>query len=125
MYNNQYDGSSRGSLSRAGELGVRVKEGILSFEPLLLRGEEFIDHARLSIFMTLIRKKMKSFCCQIIGIYHLSITNNLSKIDESVEVILECVIHFKGNQLDKKISQNIQKGDYTKIIVYMDSEKFN
>ena len=118
-------------LSRAGELGVRVKEGILSFEPLLLRGEEFIDHAQAFNFydinqkkneILLLPKSLAFTICQLPIIYQ--------KSDESVTEVYTkegSVIHFKGNQLDKKISQAIfsRKGDYTKIIVYMDSEKFN
>ena len=69
-------------LSRAGELGVRVKEGILSFEPLLLRGEEFIDHAQAFNFYDINQKKNeilllpKSLAKQLyllINFYHLKL----------------------------------------------------
>ena len=44
-------------LSRAGEIGVKVKEGILSFEPELLRSEEFLDHAKVFYFINIHQEK--------------------------------------------------------------------
>jgi len=118
-------------LCRAGELGVRVKDGTLFFEPVLLRGEEFLDQGKSFYFFDINQKKNeilllpKSLAftiCQVPVIYQ--------KSDESVTEVYAvdgCVTHLKGNQLDKKISQAIfsRKGEYVKIIVYLDSEKFN
>ena len=118
-------------LCRAGELGVRVKNGTLFFEPVLLRGEEFLDQGKSFYFFDINQKKNeilllpKSLAftiCQVPVIYQ--------KSDESVTEVYAVdgsVTHLKGNQLDKKISQTIfsRKGEYVKIIVYLDSEKFN
>ena len=118
-------------LCRAGELGVRVKEGTLFFEPVLLRGEEFLDHEKLFYFFDINQKKNEILLlpeslaftiCQVPVIYQ--------KSDESVTEVYALdgsVTHLKGNQLNTKISQAIfsRKGEYVKINVYIDSEKFN
>jgi len=70
----------------------------------------------------LLPKSLAFTICQVPVIYQ--------KSDESVTEVYAvdgCVTHLKGNQLDKKISQAIfsRKGEYVKIIVYLDSEKFN
>ena len=112
-------------------MGVRVKEGNLFFEPVLLRGEEFLDHEKLFYFFDINQKKNEILLlpeslvftiCQVPVIYR--------KSDESVTEVYALdgsVTHLKGNQLNTKISQSIfsRKGEYVKIIVYIDSKKFN
>ena len=114
-------------LSRSGELGVRVKEGILCFDPELLRSEEFLDHKQVFYFINIHQKKseillapksMAFTVCQVPVIYQ--------KSDENViEVHAKdgSVTHLKGKQLNFKISQAIfrRSGKYEKIVVFLDS----
>ena len=115
-------------LSRSGELGVRVKEGILCFDPELLRSEEFLDHKQVFYFINIHQKKseilltpksMAFTVCQVPVIYQ--------KSDENViEVHAKdgSVTHLKGKQLNFKISQAIfrRSGKYEKIVVFLDSK---
>ena len=114
-------------LSRAGELGVRVKEGILCFDPELLRSEEFLDHTQVFNFINIHQKKseillvpksMAFTVCQVPVVYQ--------KSDENViEVHAKdgSVTHLKGKQLNFKISQAVfrRSGKYEKIVVFLDS----
>ena len=114
-------------LSRSGELGVRVKEGILCFDPELLRSEEFLEHKQVFYFINihlkkseilLVPKSMAFTVCQVPVIYQ--------KSDENViEVHAKdgSVTHLKGKQLNFKISQAIfrRSGKYEKIVVFLDS----
>ena len=114
-------------LSRSGELGVRVKEGILCFDPELLRSEEFLDHKQVFYFINIHQKKseillapksMAFTVCQVPVVYQ--------KSDENViEVHAKdgSVTHLKGKQLNFKISQAIfrRSGKYEKIVVFLDS----
>ena len=113
-------------LSRLGELGVKIKEGALSFEPVLLRDHEFIEEGQLFSYVDVRQKKNqiqiepKSLAftiCQVPVVYQ--------KSDENViEVYAKdgSVIHFKGNKLDVKTSQSLfsRSGEYEKMIVFLD-----
>jgi hypothetical protein len=113
-------------LSRSGELGVKIKEGTLSFEPVLLRDHEFIEQGQLFSYVDVLQKKNqiqiepKSLAftiCQVPVVYQ--------KSDENViEVYAKdgSVIHFKGNKLDVKTSQSLfsRSGEYQKMIVFLD-----
>jgi hypothetical protein len=117
-------------LSRAGELGVKVKEGTLSFEPVLLRSQEFMEETQLFSFVDIHQKKKKiqlaqnslAFTvCQVPVVYQ--------KSDENVIEVYtndEGIIHIKGNQLDSKISQSLfsRSGEFVKIVVFIDPENF-
>ena len=112
-------------LSRTGELGVKVKDGILSFEPVLLRNQEFLEQSQVFSFINIHQKKseillgQKSLAftlCQVPVIYQ--------KSDESVIEVYSkdgSVTHIKGNQLDSKISQAVfsRSGEFEKIIVFI------
>ena len=114
-------------LSRAGELGVKVKEGILCFEPEILRSEEFLDHAKVFYFINihqekseilLVPKSLAFTLCQVPVVYQ--------KSDENViEVHAKdgSVTHLKGKQLDSKISQAVfsRSGEFEKIVVFLDA----
>ena len=112
-------------LSRAGEIGVKVKEGILSFEPELLRSEEFLDHAKVFYFINihqeseiLLSNSLAFTVCQVPVVYQ--------KSDENViEVHAKdgSVTHLKGKQLDSKISQAVfsRSGEFEKIVVFLDA----
>ena len=114
-------------LSRAGEVGVKVKEGILCFEPELLRSEEFLDHAKVFYFINihqekseilLVPKSLAFTVCQVPVVYQ--------KSDENViEVHAKdgSVTHLKGKQLDSKISQAVfsRSGEFEKIVVFLDA----
>ena len=110
-------------LSRFGELGVFVKNGILCFKPSLLRKEEFLKSPKTFAY-TAIDKKVKqlkleknSLCftyCQIPIVYKLAKENNLKVVFNTKNTL-----EVKGLDLDKKTSNLIfeRTGEVTKIIV--------
>ena len=110
-------------LSRFGELGVFVKQGLLQFNPRLLRGEEFIETTRIFTY-TALSKEVKSIelekgsiCftyCQIPITYHLSDHNGVQ-----VVLIDESNIEFDHLHLDLETSKKVfqRTGEIDQIIV--------
>jgi len=110
-------------LSRFGELGVFVEDGKLSFNPGLLRKEEFLKHPQKFKYVDLnkevkeIEVKKDSLCftyCQIPIVYELS-------NQEGLQVILdkENVLVFTNMNLDSKTSRKVfeRTGEISQIIV--------
>ena len=102
-------------LSRFGELGVEVENGILQFNPAILRSEEFLKEPRVFDYVDV--KKQRSSIelekdslaftyCQVPVIYKKS-------SEAAIEVQLQdgTSLHFKGKQLDKNTSYSIFKRD--------------
>ncbi|WP_372767377.1 hypothetical protein [Lutibacter sp.] len=110
-------------LSRIGELGVFVKNGVLLFNPQLLRGEEFLKESRTFKYVN-INKEVKeieldpnSLCftyCQIPVIYKLA-------SETGIDVIFTdgSNMHFDTLSLDKERSNQIfgRTGEVVKIVV--------
>lgn len=110
-------------LCRFGELGVFVEDGILFFNPRLLRSEEFLRQSRVFSY-TAIDKEQKtiqlekgSLCftyCQVPIIFKQAANN-------AVEVVFNnnSTAQFEGLQLDRKTSDKIfnRTGEVNKIIV--------
>lgn len=110
-------------LSRFGELGVRVTDGVLGFDPTILRTEEFlakpkqfnyINVANQTVSMALDKDNLAFTYCQVPVIYK-----------KSTESAIEVVLHsgesklFSGQYLDKETSRQIFQRTNTvnKIIV--------
>lgn len=110
-------------LSRFGELGVRVTDGALGFDPTILQAEEFLAEPKQFNFINVanqtasiaLHKDSLAFTyCQVPIIYK-----------KSTEAAIEVVLHsgesklFSGQYLDKETSQQIFQRTNTinKIIV--------
>ena len=110
-------------LSRFGELGVRVTDGALGFDPTILHAEEFLAEPKQFNFINVanqtasiaLHKDSLAFTyCQVPIIYK-----------KSTEAAIEVVLHsgesklFSGQYLDKETSQQIFQRTNTinKIIV--------
>ena len=110
-------------LCRFGELGVFVKNGILQFNPRLLRGDEFLKESK-EFHYTDINKKPKaiavqkeSICftyCQVPIIYKLEENNGVKVIYNN-----DSVKQFKDLFLDIETSKSVfqRTGDINQIIV--------
>ena len=112
-------------ISRFGELGVFVLNGLLYFNPCLLRKDEFTKEDRMFNYVT-INKEHKTFSpspgslcftfCQVPIIYRLSENNTIEieRRDGSIE-------RLNSLQLDSKTSLDIFKrtGEVSKITVYV------
>jgi hypothetical protein len=110
-------------LCRFGELGVFVKQGMLQFNPRLLRGEEFIKKPRTFRY-TALDKKVKaielekdSVCftyCQIPIIYSLSNQNGIQVILKDTNII-----EFDSLLIDLETSKRVfeRTGEIDQIIV--------
>jgi hypothetical protein len=110
-------------LCRFGELGVFVKQGMLQFNPRLLRGEEFIKKPRTFRY-TALDKKVKaielekdSVCftyCQIPIIYSLSYQNGIQVILKDTNII-----EFDSLLIDLETSKRVfeRTGEIDQIIV--------
>jgi hypothetical protein len=112
-------------ISRFGELGVFVENGILYFNPCLLRKDEFTTGDRMFHYVT-IHKEHKSFAplpgslcftyCQVPIIYRLSDKNymEIEKADGSLNT-------KESLELDANTSSSIfnRTGEVTKITVYI------
>ncbi|NHF59522.1 hypothetical protein FK220_009230 [Flavobacteriaceae bacterium TP-CH-4] len=113
-------------LSRFGELGVFVKEGRLTFDPRLLRKEEFLKNASTFTYISVggevknmeLEKDSLGFTyCQVPMVYKLSEATGLKVLmadGSSMETI--------GHQLDSKTSNRIfgRTGEVESIIVSME-----
>ena len=110
-------------ISRFGELGVRVSDGALGFDPAILHSEEFlaepkqfnyINVANQTASITLQKDSLAFTYCQVPVIYK-----------KSTESAIEIVLHsgesklFSGQYLDKETSQQIfqRTNTVSKIIV--------
>ncbi|WP_340202429.1 hypothetical protein [Ascidiimonas sp. W6] len=100
-------------LSRFGELGVFLENGKLSFNPCLLRRNEFLSHPKMFEYLDVDANQKRlpldanSLCftyCQVPVIYKLADT-------ESLEVIFSDEHHkqFDELQLDKETSEKVFK----------------
>ncbi len=110
-------------LSRFGELGVFVKNGLLQFNPRLLRGQEFIKTTRTFTYTALskevkaIELEKESMCftyCQIPVIYNLSDHNGVKVI-----MIDGNINEFENLNLDQETSKKVfeRTGEIDQIIV--------
>ena len=114
-------------LSRFGELGIFVKDGILQFNPILLRREEFLKEQKRFTY-TAIGNEVKtivlekgSLCftyCQVPIIYKISDENKIDVVYND-----KPTIHFNALQLDLESSQKIVKrtGEISSVIVYINN----
>ncbi|MDG1760470.1 MAG: hypothetical protein P8L72_07885 [Flavobacteriaceae bacterium] len=115
-------------LSRFGELGVVVENGILQFNPAILRNEEFLQHPEVFEYVGVTKQKksielekdsLAFTYCQVPVVYKKS-------FEASIEVQLHdgTSLHFKGNQLDKKTSTSIfeRDGKIIKLTVFVVKE---
>ena len=110
-------------LSRFGELGVRVSDGALGFDPTILHAEEFlaepkqfnyINFANQTASIALHKDSLAFTYCQVPIIYK-----------KSTESAIEVVLHsgeskmFSGQYLDKETSQQIfqRTNTVSKIII--------
>ena len=110
-------------LSRFGELGIFVKQGLLQFNPRLLRGEEFIETTRIFRY-TALSKEVKaielekgSICftyCQIPIIYNLSDHNGIR-----VLLVNGNTIELDSLHIDLETSKKVfeRTGEIDQIIV--------
>ncbi|ARV09400.1 hypothetical protein BTO05_07005 [Winogradskyella sp. PC-19] len=114
-------------LSRFGELGVFVEEGRLTFNPCLLRKEEFLQADKETKYVNidgeftdlkLVKGSLAFTYCQVPVVYHIS-TNN------SIEVTMtdESKSTFEGLQLDVKLSDSLfsRTGAIRRIDVHINS----
>ena len=112
-------------LSRFGELGVFVKNGCISFNPCLLRKEEFLRTSKIFTYTDV--KKMEwemlleanTLCftyCQVPIIYQLSDKEGLQVIFNNNRQL-----SFDNLSLDSQISESIfqRKGQVTQIYVLL------
>jgi len=112
-------------ISRWGELGIRVHQGFLHFEPVLLRREEFLSEAREFIFLDVHGQKIRLSLeagslgftyCQLPVIYHLS---------EEPKMVLHhrdgTVKPFPGLALDRASSRCIfeRNGSWVRLDVWL------
>jgi hypothetical protein len=112
-------------LSRFGELGVYVSNGIIHFHPFMLRKNEFIHEDRMFNYVT-INKEFKSFkpeygslCftfCQVPIIYRLAQENAIE-----IETTKGEIIQRNSLELNKEQSLAIfnRTGTITKITVFI------
>ena len=110
-------------LSRFGELGVRVSDGALGFDPTILHAEEFLTEPKQFNYINVANQKasfdlpkdsLAFTYCQVPIIYK-----------KSTEPAIEVVLHsgeskmFSGQYLDKETSQQIfqRTNTVSKIII--------
>ena len=99
-------------LSRFGELGVWVKNGKLTFNPNLLRKEEFLNEDNIVEFYD-VNKNLSKFHlhknqlfftkCQVPIIYEIATDNGLEIVDNNNS------LYYKEWEINKEISENIFK----------------
>nr|WP_321222599.1 hypothetical protein [uncultured Psychroserpens sp.] len=114
-------------LCRFGELGVFVKDGILKFNPRLLRQEEFLNASKIFTYTDVnkIVKSIKvdkgSLCftyCQVPVIYKLSEKNSITVVDNDTSNTV-----FDALALDVKTTNKLfnRTGDINYLIVEIKS----
>ena len=110
-------------LSRFGELGVEVENGVLQFDPVILRSEEFLQAPEAFDYVDVkkqrgsikLEKDSLAFTyCQVPVVYKKS-------SEAAIEVQLQdgTSLNFEGKQLDKNTSNSIFKrdGEIIKLVV--------
>lgn len=115
-------------LSRFGELGVFVRDGLLQFNPRLLRIQEFLK-APKTFQYTDVSKQAKqleleknSLCftyCQIPVIYKLSVKKGMSVLFNKAPSL-----EFEGLKLDKETSKKVfeRTNEISQIIVFINNK---
>lgn len=115
-------------LSRFGELGIFIEGGKLSFNPCLLRKEEFLKESKVFEYVDVHseRKELEinanSLCftfCQVPIVYELAESNALEVVDK------KGVVHsFDSWSLDLESSEQIfgRTGEIVRMAVYMKKE---
>ncbi|GGI56623.1 hypothetical protein [Winogradskyella haliclonae] len=110
-------------LSRIGELGVFVEKGELTFNPCLLRKEEFLEANKRFDYMT-IQSELKSLqlsenslaftYCQIPVVYKISESNTIEVSKSDGTKLMQ-----DGLRIDKTISESIftRSGEIESIVV--------
>ncbi|MDR9417379.1 hypothetical protein [Gracilimonas sp.] len=115
-------------LARIGELGIRVEDGQIEFNPFLLKKNEFTKESREVALISLdqenyqieVPSQVLAFTyCQVPVTYHISDADGLK-----VEMSDGSIGTFRNTKLDKEISQQIFKrsGDIKKITVSLKPE---
>ena len=110
-------------LSRIGELGVFVKNGLLTFNPRLLRKEEFLTEAKSCNYITvkgetksleLVSRTLFFTYCQVPVVYQVSNTNAITVFYENGNKV-----EFNSLSLDAENSKKLfeRTGEIAKIIV--------
>jgi len=98
-------------ISRFGELGVEVKNGVISFNPEILRNEEFLKDNETFKYVNLSKEKCLldvekgSLCftyCQVPIIYSKSSENKIK-----VDFINGKSVSIQGNELDTESSKSL------------------
>ena len=112
-------------LSRWGELGIEVQEGILTFNPFMLRQDEFLTEKQDYVYVNVLKKRcsielekdsLGFTYCQIPIIYQASQT---SKIEVHYNSGAQRII--EGNQLDLTVSSMIfeRTHEIHKLVVFL------
>jgi len=110
-------------LSRFGELGVSVKNGLLGFKPTILRKEEFLEEPKVFNYVDVNQEKnsielekgsLAFTYCQIPVIYKISDQEHIR-----VDLKDQTSLTFNGNRLDKATSTKVfeRTNEINKIIV--------
>lgn len=110
-------------LSRFGELGIRVSDGVIGFDPTILRSEEFLTTPQTFHYVDVVGEEsaisleidsLAFTYCQVPIIYKKSKIASIEVVYQSGEKKT-----FSGNQLDVSISTNLFQRNNTinKIIV--------
>jgi hypothetical protein len=98
-------------ISRFGELGVEVNNGLISFNPIMLRDQEFLKddetfrYVNLSKQLSELLVKKDSLCftyCQVPVIYSKSSDKNIT-----INFIDGKSVIVQGNELDNDSSKSI------------------
>jgi hypothetical protein len=116
-------------LCRFGELGVFVRDGLLYFNPCLLRKEEFLTEARVLEYVNVhralkqIELEKGSLCftyCQVPIIYKCGDKNSLTVVDRN-----HVATAFESLSLDATTSRKVfrRTGDVIQMIVQLDERE--
>jgi len=116
-------------LVRIGELGVFIKDGILSFNPLLLNKDELLKEANIFEYVDVRKENRKlslqpdslSFTyCQVPVVYRQSDEDKIN-----VELVDGETKEFGGLELDKDISEKVfnRTGEIELITVHLNSDR--
>jgi hypothetical protein len=112
-------------LSRWGELGIEVQEGILTFDPFMLRRDEFLTKKQDYVYVNVLKERCSielekdsiGFTyCQVLIIYQTSQTSKIEvHYNDGAQRIIE------GNQLDLTMSRMIFKRTHEihKLVVFL------
>jgi hypothetical protein len=112
-------------LSRWGELGIEVQEGILTFDPFMLRRDEFLTKKQDYVYVNVLKERCSielekdsiGFTyCQVLIIYQTSQTSKIEvHYNDGAQRIIE------GNQLDLTVSRMIFKRTHEihKLVVFL------